>query len=192
MKIEYEASSDRSVLQLIAELVGLTADEWSDISIRIPKRTDRLELTMRLLATTARTPTVLFCLYDYVVLQYDGFISLKHSPLHNGRSGSRITGKNEIVDPISRLSAESLRSICVLLEALVYKLVHLKVENGSASYGPKTQNYQARIDRLLEEKLITKSISQLASELYKTRNQFAHSIRSVGELTYMSLPLKVR
>jgi hypothetical protein len=192
MDREYGEASDSDLIHRIATLVGLTDERWRSISPTIPKLEGRMEFLMRLLAKTARTSTVLFCLDDVVFLHYNDFASFHWCPLHNGRSGERIRGKNEIVDPIKPLSAESLRSIFVLLEALVYKSVHLNLENGSASYGPKTENYETRLERLFRHTLITKTEHHLGRELYQTRNQFAHSIKPVEELTYMSQPLKVR
>lgn len=103
-----------------------------------------------------------------------------------------IRGKNEAVDPSASLTAESLRSIFVMLEALVYKCVHLKLKKLSGSYRQRTEDYDDRLRQLADGGLISQSVLQLEAELYVTRCEFAHSLRSADNLTYMGLPLRDR
>lgn len=180
------------VFQRVAKIAGLTPAEWQAIEHRLPAGFERMRLLLELLQRSARSDTVLFCLDDIVVLRHEGHISTRVSAMHTLHTRERIRGKNEVVDPSARLSAEELRSICVTLEALVYKIVHITMEQQSASYSERSQTYEARLSRLTDAKQLGPADRDLAIEIYKTRNQFAHSLLHVEEITYRMEPLSDR
>lgn len=176
----------------VSKMAGLTLSEWRAIEHRVPDGFGAMSLLLELVQRSARTDTVLFCLDDIVVLRHEGHISTRASAMDTLQTRERIRGKNEVVDPSARLTAEELRSICVMLEALVYKVVHISLEQQSASYSQRSQTYEVRLDRLAAAKLLAPAHRDLAIEIYKTRNQFAHSLLSVEEITYRMEPLRDR
>jgi hypothetical protein len=183
---------DGGIFQWTALLAGLSNEEWREAAALIPQWPARQSLLQHLLQVAGRSATILFCFGDQVLLQYEGVIEWKWSPLHTRVSGERIKGKNEVVDPSHSLSADTLRSVCVKIEALAYKCVHLKLEGQSPSYRQRTEVYEKRLGRLAAAKLITPADERLARELYEVRCQFAHSLKSVDQITYLSLPLGER
>lgn len=183
---------DCDVFESTALLAGVSEDEWRSLASKLPEWPERHALLRELLKLAGRSPTILFCYGDQVLLQYEGVISFKWSPLRVRNSTEPIRGKNEVVDPSARLSAESLRDICVMIEALVYKCVHLRLKGQSKNYGQLNDTYESRLGQLVAAHLLTSDEQKLAMELYETRCQFAHSLRSIDELIYKSLPLKER
>ena len=142
--------------------------------------------------SSAIPSTVFLCLDDFLLLQYEGFISIAHSPLHNPRTGQLVRYKNEIIDTSASLNGENLRSIFVKLEALVFKCVHILLKEQRAGYTERTEQYEKRLELLLDAKYLTNSQAQLAQELYLTRCQFAHSIRDIEQLQYLGCSLSDR
>jgi hypothetical protein len=126
-----------------------------------------------------------------VLLRHDGHLSMSMKMMRTRQSGERIRGKNEVVDP-SALTCEVVRSIFVTLEALVYKVVHIQLKAQSPSYGQTSEKYEDRLALLVNAGLLTPAVRDLAIELYKTRNQFAHSLSSVENIKYLSEPLSDR
>ena len=160
----------------VTKMAGLTLSEWRAIEHRVPAGFEAMSLLLELVQRSARTDTVLFCLNDIIVLRHEGHISTHASAKHTLHTRERICGKNEVVDPSAQLTAEELRSICVMLEALVYKVVHIELEQQRTSYSQRSQTYEVRLDRLVKERLLAPAHRDLATEIYKTRNQFAHSL----------------
>jgi len=192
MKVDDKDLQDGGMLRQTALLAGVTVDEWRAVAHLLPSFPDHQSLLRHLLRQSACAPTILLCFGDQLLLQYEGVLEWSWSPLHNLRSGQRIRGKNEIVDPSASLSSESLRAIFVKIEALVYKCVHLLLEEQAQSYRQRTEDYEKRLDRLASAKLITPDDEQLAHELYEARCQFAHSLKSVDQIDYLSVPMKDR
>lgn len=176
----------------ISKIVGISDDVFFEVADRIPMWPEGMSLLRQILQTTGKSQNLFFCLEDYVILQYGSYISISHSPLHNERVGQRIKGKNEIVDPCASLNAADLRKIFVMIEALVFKCVHLNLESQSENYCERTQAYETRICRLHDANFINDATKQLAEELYQVRCQFAHSIRSVHNISYLSKSLEER
>ena len=179
------------ISKLLTEL-DIPEKRWKHLLSRLPLNFDYSDILQDVVASSSKTGTVFLCFEDYTLLQYGGFISYSYDQLINPRVGQRIRGKNEIVDPSARLEAASLRRIFVYLEALVYKCVHLKLEQQRSDYSERKEDYKLRLTRLLDEKLITEDTHRLAGELYKTRNQFAHSLRPIDQLKYLSVELTDR
>jgi hypothetical protein len=118
----------------VAHLIGMTIDEWRTLAPLVPSWPDWLSLLQRALRHAGKTQTQLYCFDDIVLQLYEGTIATRVSSLYTHTTKERINGKNEVVDPSATLSANELRDICVLLEALVFKCVHIQLEGQSASY----------------------------------------------------------
>jgi hypothetical protein len=176
--------------QRITYLAGMQPSEWKTLRSRLPDSWERQSLLRELLLIAGRSPTLLFCLDDYVVIQYEGVIHYRWDPLHNDRSKMRINDKNEIVDPSAMLTTEVLREIFVKIEALVYKCVHIKLKGQASSYRQISETYDSHLNLLVGENILSPADKSLAKELYVTRCEFAHSLKSIDELTFRSKPLK--
>lgn len=180
------------VIQRIAKLAGMAMAEWQLIEPRLPSWPDNMRLLSHVLDQSACSPTVLLFLDDVVVLRHEGHISMTSQSMYTHATRQRIRGKNELVDPSASLNCETLRSIFVTLEALVYKIVHIELEKQRTGYSQRTEAYDARLDRMVTQRLIDEATRALAIEVYETRNQFAHSFLSVDRITYRSEPLADR
>lgn len=192
MNNDWEGIPEGGIFQRVAKLAGIQPQEWLAINESVPNYPENFYLLGQLIRLSARTETVLLCFDDHVFLWHDGKFSFKMTAMTTRHSGERIKGKNEVVDPSAWLNCEELRSIFVTLEALVYKCVHLKLKHQEASYTQRCELYEKRLDRLVDAQLFTKADKTLAIELYKTRNQFAHSLQSVQNITYLSERLEDR
>lgn len=192
MMVQDKDLQDGGLFRQTALLAGVTDDEWRAVAHLIPSFPEHQSLLRHLLRQSARASTIMLCLGDQLLLQYEGVLEWSWTPLHNLRSGDRIRGKNEIVDPSANLSSEALRIIFVKIEALVYKCVHLMLEGQAQSYRQPTEDYEKRLGRLVSAKLIAPNDEQLALELYEARCQFAHSLKSIDQINYLSVPLKYR
>lgn len=173
-------------------MLGISDEEFLEIANKIPPWPEGMSLLRDVLRLSAKSKSLFFCLEDLVVLQYGSHISLSDSPLNNGRTGQRIQGKNEVIDPSANLDATNLRDMFVTLEALVFKCVHLRLEAQCDGYVERTETYETRLDRLKTEGFIDDKTKQLALEIYHVRCQFAHSLRSVENIEYLSRSLEDR
>ncbi len=182
----------RSAFHRISKIVGISDREFLEVADKIPLGLDGISLLHDVLLATGKSKNLLLCLEDILILQYGSNIEISHSPLNNPRDGQKIIRKNEIVDPSMGLNAANLRKIFVMIEALVFKCVHLRLESQSKEYSERTETYEVRVCRLYNHGIIDPTTKQLADELYKVRCQFAHSIRSIKRLDYLSKSLEDR
>jgi hypothetical protein len=176
----------------IVKLSGMSIQDWRSIAPYIPNWPDRQSLLRYLLRRSGRSATQLYCFEDCVLQLYEGTIALSHFSLYTRNTRERIAGMNEVVDPSARLAAEEVRDICVMLEALVFKCVHIKMEGQRATYNERTEPYEMRLNRLVGASLLEPQYRDLGLELYATRCEFAHSIKAIDNLNYLGEPLKVR
>jgi hypothetical protein len=187
---EWPELDDHLALHRVAKMVGMSWAEWRAIEPRLPRWTECMSILLGLISNSAKSPTVLFCFDDTVVLRHDGHLAASSSLVCAG--DERIKGKNEVVDPSANLTCEKVRSIFVMLEALVYKIVHIELEQQRPNYSQRAETYEARLDRLVTHGMLDAAMRILALELYETRNQFAHSLLSVEKISYLSEPLQDR
>lgn len=180
------------VLERVAKLVGLSLDEWLAKEPCLPQWPEYMQLLLDLIGGSARSPTVILFFDDVVVLRHDGHLSASMSMMRARVTGERLKSKNEVVDPSASLTCEELRSVFVMLEALVYKIVHLRLERQRVNYSQRSETYDLRLDRLASEGLIGAEVRNLALLLYETRNQFAHSLLPVEKISYRNEPLRDR
>jgi hypothetical protein len=176
----------------IAKLTGMSLHDWRSVAPHIPSWPGRQSLLRQLLRKSGRSGTQLYCFDDCVLQLYEGTIAFSHFSLYTRTTRERIREKNEVVDPSARLAAAERRDICVMLEALVFKSVHIKLEGQLPSYRERTETYEMRLDRLVNAGLLDPRLKQLGQELYETRCEFAHSIKSIDNLNYLGEPLELR
>lgn len=174
----------------ISELCGLTIEDRQSLLIKLPQWPARQDLLRKLLNASKISENVLFCFDDYLILLYRDLLKVTCNPLNSDSTGKRIAFKNEIVDPSASLRCEVLRAICVSVELLEFKCVHIVLENSDPSYGSRKQKAETRLKRLKEHSLISEAEYETARELYLTRCGFAHSIVDVSEITFRSNKLK--
>ena len=192
MRNKFDESSEGGIFLRVARFAGVPSGVLASIEQKLPHWPDQMALLNELISFSAKTPTILLCFDDHVFLRHEGHMSVSATMMTERRSGKRIRGKNEVVDPSANFNCEEVRSIFVMLEALVYKCVHVKLRQQSLSYNPRTEYYDKRLDHLVAAKLLEKDDKALAMELYDTRNQFAHSLLPVRNITYLSETLEDR
>jgi hypothetical protein len=176
----------------IVKLSGMSLEEWRSIAHFVPRWPERQSLLRYLLQKTGHSGTQLYCFDDCVLQIYEGTIAFSHFELFTRATCERIKGKNEVIDPSARLAAEEVREICVMIEALVFKCVHILYEGQRPTYNERSETYETRLDRLVSAGHLEPSQRQLGKELYSTRCEFAHSIKSVEKLCYLGEPLSNR
>lgn len=176
----------------ICKMINIDDNEFARIAERIPPWPEGSDAIWHALQTCAKCDNLLLFFGDDMVLQYKGRFSTANSPLRDPGSREKIKGKNEIVDPSASLNEQNLRHIFVSIEALVFKLVHIKLEGLSATYTGRTEHYDRRVKRLGSGGVLDADQQRQAMDLYRTRCEFAHSIKRIEDISYLSKPLMDR
>ena len=151
------------------------------------------EAMSRLFDYSKLTRNLLFLSEDRCLLFYEGCISMSSIIIHTSQ-GHPLKNVNVFVPPGTSLADKWLRDFFVLLEFLVFKLVHIKQRNLCSSYmlngGCNKDTFWDRIKTLRDCGIITKTEKNILSEIKKVRDLFAHSINAIGRIPYRDVHLK--
>lgn len=181
---------DDPLLLHVARLISVETADLEKLQRSHPT-IGEMELLGHLILSSSKSKNTLLLFGSITLHQYDDVITATSRAKQISANKQIISGVNEVIyDRSARLECAVLRKIFMLIEALVFKVVHLKLEGQSKSYRERTESYECRIERLNQQALINDKMLGVARDLYKTRCQFAHSLRDVKDLTYKSKKLR--
>lgn len=122
---------------------------------------------------------------------YQGVLGSSFVKLTNSQ-GQKIEGCNTVVTPGFGLTDSDVRDFFTLLEFLVFKLVHISIENNRNDYFFATADDLGCWDRIKQLRTlgyISNKEKDILSRLLEVRNKFAHTINSLSHIPYRGYSL---
>ncbi len=175
-------------LEQVIALICPDSMEWILQKESLPEWPENMELVRSILKYSSVCPDVFLVWNGGYLYHHDRGFNIYNS-LNYNINEVPINNKNEIVDPSLQLNSENFKKICVILELLVFKCSWIYLENCQAEYLARSEKFSMRLRRLQSLEILDTKMAEIGLNIFKTRNQFAHSMKSIGSLTYFDINL---